>query len=184
MNFEKNEVAYRYAKAIFEQAVEAKNEEQFLKEVTGIKDLIEYDSTVLKIFSSPLINLEKKIATIREIKLDKFTEEFLLFLLFEKRLNIILPILEKIRILFIEYNNEIDVEVTIAYNINKEEMENINNIIKSSVNKKLNILYKVDEKILGGFIIKIGSKLLDVSLLRKLNNIKDFSKVIVSELDN
>ena len=70
-------------------------------------------------------------------------------------------------------NDEVDVELSSAYELQKNEIDKLKNIISKKVGgKKITLFTNIDKTLLGGMIIKIGSKMIDNSLKTKLNNLQ------------
>lgn len=183
MRYEKNEIALRYAIAIFKHAIEIKAENKLFEDILLLKEIINKDDSFIKLFSNPLITKKRLHSFIQELKLNSITENFLFFLSNERRGAILAVIVDKIRNLLLEYNNRVDVELITACNIDDKDIKHINNIIKKSINKDPNIYHRVDINILGGMVVKIQNRILDASLLKKLNMIRDFSKKVMLELE-
>ena len=63
-------------------------------------------------------------------------------------------------------------DITSAEDLNEEQRIDIKNQLKDILGNKLSLNYKVDKKIIGGLIIKVGSKMIDTSLANKINKLK------------
>ena len=60
----------------------------------------------------------------------------------------------------------------IKYLLNTNEKTNITNQLKSILGEKLSLSFDVDKNIMGGLIVKVGSKMIDTSLANKINKLK------------
>ena len=63
-------------------------------------------------------------------------------------------------------------DVTSADDLSEEQRINIKDQLKNILGDKLSLNFKVDKKIIGGLIIKVGSKMIDTSLANKINKLK------------
>ena len=63
-------------------------------------------------------------------------------------------------------------DITSAEELNDEQRKNIKEQLKSTLGKKLSLNFIVDKKIIGGLVVKIGSKMIDTSLANKINKLK------------
>ena len=90
--------------------------------------------------------------------------------------NILETYLSSIISQFININTQkrgkILADVTSADKLSDKQKNEINDQLKSTLGKKLSLNFKVDKKIIGGLIIKVGSKMIDSSLASKINKLK------------
>ena len=63
-------------------------------------------------------------------------------------------------------------DITSAEKLSNEQQESIKEQLRTILGDKLSLSYKVDEQIIGGLIIKVGSKMIDTSLSNKINKLK------------
>ena len=63
-------------------------------------------------------------------------------------------------------------DVTSADELSDKQKDDIKDQLKSILGEKLSLNFNVDNKILGGLIVKIGSKMIDSSLASKINKLK------------
>ena len=56
--------------------------------------------------------------------------------------------------------------------LNDEQKTNITNQLKNILGDKLSLNFDVDKNIIGGLIVKVGSKMIDTSLINKINKLK------------
>ena len=88
-----------------------------------------------------------------------------------KRLSSLNNIIKNFFIINSEKRGDIVAEVTSAQDLNNVQKDKVEKQLYSKVGKKVSISYKVDKTIIGGLIIKFGSKMIDSSLITKLNNL-------------
>ena len=62
--------------------------------------------------------------------------------------------------------------MTSADKLNEEQKNNIKEQIKNILGDKLSLNFNVDKKIIGGLVVKVGSKMIDTSLANKINKLK------------
>ena len=63
-------------------------------------------------------------------------------------------------------------DITSADELNDDQKNNITNQLKSILGDKLSLSFDVDKSIMGGLIVKVGSKMIDTSLANKINKLK------------
>ena len=106
------------------------------------------------------------------IKANKLTLTFLKVLEQNKRFSNLYSIISQ----FININayNRGDVlaDITSAEELNDEQRKNIKEQLKNTLGKKLSLKFIVDKKVIGGLVVKVGSKMIDTSLANKINKLK------------
>ena len=63
-------------------------------------------------------------------------------------------------------------DITSANELNDEQKNNITNQLKNILGDKLSLTFDVDNEIIGGLIVKVGSKMIDTSIANKINKLK------------
>ena len=67
---------------------------------------------------------------------------------------------------------DIIADITSADELNEQQRNNLKDQLKKILGEKLSLNFVVDKNIMGGLIVKIGSKMIDTSLLNKINKLK------------
>mgnify|MGYP005864162419 CR=1 FL=1 len=67
---------------------------------------------------------------------------------------------------------EIEADVASAFPLKNEQMQALKEALKATVGKDVQVRLKVDPSLLGGLVVKIGSRMIDSSLRTKLNSLK------------
>lgn len=169
-------VAQRYAKALFGLAVETSQLEQVKNDIDAIKAV---QSDELRIaLVSPVIRGDQKIKIFAAIfgdKVSKLTTSFF-NLLFNKGREVAMnDILDAFDMLWRQHHKIAVVEITTAIPVD----ETMNNYIKSKLkildqykDYTLEVKSKLDESIIGGFIVQVGDQFYDASIRHDLQVIK------------
>ena len=71
-----------------------------------------------------------------------------------------------------EKRGDIAANVTSANELSEDEKNNITNQLKNTLGQKLSLNFDVDKSIIGGLIVKVGSKMIDTSIANKINKLK------------
>ncbi|GLR18011.1 ATP synthase F1 subunit delta [Portibacter lacus] len=174
-------VASRYAKSLLDLAKEQNNVEQVLGDIQSFKQAME-NRELLLLTKSPIVSLSKKQAIFDQIfkgNFDKLTMSFFDIILRKGR-EAYLP---EIATAFIDQYNRLKgiskVHITTATPLTEQALEAIRTkLIASDItDESIEFSTNVDPSIIGGLVIKIGDKLYDASVQRKLNELKkDFSE--------
>ena len=166
--------AIRYAKAIYEIALE----ENCIKELYNDMDIIKsiyFDSFDFKnLLSNSLINHEEKKKAILLLtkKNSALTEKLLDLLIHNKRVSLLADVAISFVDLYNKYNNIKEATVITASPINSDLQFQILSKINVSDIKSIRITNEVDPEIIGGFIVRYDGKQYNASVKQNINNLK------------
>ena len=175
-------IAARYATAIFEIAKENNNLEK-LEENVGDLALAIGDSPDLRdLIASPVYSRQSMKAAVLAVadKMDLIPAlRNALGLMAEKRRLFVVPqLLEHLREMIADAKGEVTAEVTSATALSDEQAAKLAETLKSSVGKDVKIKTTVDEGLIGGLVVKVGSKMIDTSIRSKLNSLQNAMKEV------
>lgn len=105
---------------------------------------------------------------------DLLVKGIISYLTKSKKLNLIPQVVEKLQAFISQQKNT--AQVVTSYELDEEEKSKIESLIRSKFDNVAGIAYLVDEKILGGIIIKVKDKMMDLSLSGKLTKIEESIK--------
>ena len=89
-----------------------------------------------------------------------------------KRINILSEIIGKYNLINAKKRGNIMADITSAEELSKEQKSEVKNQLRKILGEKLSLNFEIDSKIIGGLIVKVGSKMIDSSLNSKINNLK------------
>ncbi len=171
-----NELCRRYALALFSIG---KNKREIDKYVENFKSLNSIKTTHIeleKFFENPLLTTKKKIVIVdkisKKLNFQKFFSNFLKVIAKHNRLSQLNTINKHFDEIIREENNKINVEVITSIKIDNDLNNKLVKKLENLTNKKINLENKIDQNILGGIIIKIGSIMIDSSIRTKLEKYK------------
>ena len=175
-------IAKRYATAVFELCKEQKNLDMLESNVDSIGSLI-IDSEDFRTFLvSPLLTREDQSRAILEIakklKLLKVMSNFLSLIAVKRRLFILSYFVKESRLLISDEKGEITAEVTTARGLTDEQKEEVVKMLSHSTGKKVKLFSIIDNALIGGLIVKVGSKMLDTSIKAKLISLQSTMKEV------
>ena len=87
-------------------------------------------------------------------------------------------LLEHLREMIADAKGEVTAEVTSATALSDEQAAKLAETLKSSVGKDVKIKTTVDEGLIGGLVVKVGSKMIDTSIRSKLNSLQNAMKEV------
>lgn len=165
----------RYAKAFLEFAIKNDMAEQGLADLEMLTDTLKQNRQLRNILSQPFISKDKKESIIKRIFEDKLsanTLKFIMLMLDKNRTNIIPLVVEAYRDMYYEYKNIAMVTITTAVKIDEDTQNRLLYCVKDKINGTVQIVNKVDQEIIGGFVVNYLDYQYDESIRTKLRNLQ------------
>lgn len=173
-----NSVGLQYAQAIFDLAKESKCASDYYQALNAINAVIK-EEEIAKTFSHPNINLATKkeiLANALGEIVDETLLHFVFVLLDNNRLGDLSLIVEAYKELLNEYENVIEVNVYSKYPLSEEQRVDLHNKLCSYYQKQVTIKEELDSDLIGGVKITSAGKIIDLSTLSALDNLKNSLK--------
>ena len=172
-------VALRYAKATLDFAVEKKAAEKVDADMRKVAETISDNSELQQLLSSPIVKNEVKKSALTEIF--KGSNEISLGLINtladNKRIDLLQEVAYKYIIQYEKMKGEDVATVTTAVPLTAALEKQILSKVEALTGNKVSLQNKVDESIVGGFILRVGDLQYDASVANKLNTLKrEFTK--------
>ena len=164
-----------YARSLYEVSCETKQEELFFNEMMFLKDILSESLELIDILKVPTINKSEKKKIIENIFVGKVNEcivNFMKVLIDNNKIALILKISDKYKELYYKGSGIAEVEVISAVELSEYEKKKVVEKCEILLKKKIKTLYVVDQKIVGGLIIKANNQIYDVSLKTKMDGLK------------
>ena len=171
-----NLIADRYAAALYELAAESKNIDAVLKNFEFLQKNIKENKDLKLLVKSPLIASDDKQKIMEKILskqlTNKLTTTFLKVISNNKRFVHLSSIISQFININAQKRGDVLADVTSVDELSDKQKNEINDQLKSILGKNLSLNFKIDKKIIGGLIVKVGSKMIDSSLASKINKLK------------
>jgi F-type H+-transporting ATPase subunit delta len=168
-------VANRYSKALFELALEQGRLEEVEADLLGVKELITVNKDFSDLLLNPLIPLRVRSESISKLfkgKINQLTYNFFQLICQKKRTNLLLLIIDRFMARILDYRNIVSVEVISAHSLADDQINTINTKVAEIVDKKIQLEKKIDQNLIGGFIIKIKDTVIDLSVKRQIEKLR------------
>jgi F-type H+-transporting ATPase subunit delta len=170
-------MAGRYATALFELALEANALGAIESDLGRFDRLIGESADLSRLVRSPVFTSEEQLkavsAVLAKAEIGGLAAKFIRLVAQNRRLFAIRDILRDFRKLLARHRGEVAAEVTVAEPLGDEHLAALKDALKASTGgKDVTLDLKVDPAIIGGLIVKLGSRMIDTSLRTKLNAIK------------
>nr|WP_155130736.1 F0F1 ATP synthase subunit delta [Pseudovibrio flavus] len=169
-------VALRYASALLDLAEEQGKTAEVEKGLDQFEALINESADLGRLIKSPVYSADAQTKAL-DIILEKagisgLTANFVKLVAQNRRLFAVPGMIAAFRSLLAAKRGEATAEVTSVAELSAEHTAALQEALNASTGKNVKIAVKVDPSILGGLIVKLGSKMIDTSLRTKLNSLK------------
>ena len=167
-------VARRYARAIFELALERNQAlESWLSDLQAIEAALA-DPTVHPTLISPKLSFEQKRQLIDRAlgSVDVLRRNFVYLLVERGRLDLFGQVVREFRSMMLEHQGIAEATVTTAVPIGDAEADRIAGLLGRMVNKKIVLQREVDPSIIGGVVARVGDRLINGSVAGRLASLR------------
>ena len=166
------ETSERYSRALYEVSKETGDLEKTEADVRNFINLFESSSEVKNFIQNPthVIETQNKAINILSEKLDftKNLKNFLLLLIKKKRIFFVKKITNNFLKLCSKNRGEIKASLISSKELSSNELENIGKELSVSMGSTIKFDYKVDQSLIGGLKLQLGSFMIDTSIKNKL----------------
>lgn len=166
----------RYATALFELADEAKALDAVAGDLDSIQALLEESADLTRLVLSPVFSADDQMRAIAVVLeragIGGLAANFINLVARNRRLFAVQEMISAYRQLLAAARGEIAAEVTSAHALNDKQVKALKTSLKAVVGRDVLLESSVDPALLGGLIVKVGSRMIDSSLRTKLNNLK------------
>ena len=170
-----SKVAIRYAQSFLDTSIEKNILAKVAEEFELVSDTLNKNSKLLNAIKSPIIKADTKKSILLEVfgkLISKDSISYLNFTINKGREDILPDILEKFESLKDEYTGFVKINVTTAFDFTNEQKSYLQEKFESYLKKKTRLTFKVDNKIIGGFIAKVGDTVYNASMAHQLGLLK------------
>lgn len=166
--------ASRYARAILSLAREKNLADELNKDFRLIHRTMDASGELRVLLKSPVVSSNIKKNTLDQVFKDvhELTQQVFGLLLKNNRINLLALIAIKYEELYDELNNEQVAHVTTAVPLNPAMETKIQEKVKELTGNEARIKNRIDESIIGGFILRVGDLQYDASVAAQLGNLK------------
>lgn len=166
----------RYATALFELAREDQAVDQVGADLAKFQALLDESEDLSRLVRSPVFSAEDQVSALQAIcekaGIKSLALNFIKLAAQNRRLFVLSDMIKAYRTLVAQSKGEISAEVISADTLSPKHLDDLKAAIKASVGRDVHLSTRVDSSILGGLIVKVGSRMVDNSLKTKLQNLK------------
>ncbi len=172
----------RYASALFELANEGKAVADVEKDLRAVGAMLEESANLRRLVMSPVFSADEQFraigAVLEKAGVHKLTSNFFKLLIANRRLSAAGDMIKAFCTLAARARGEIDADVTSAAALTEAQLGQLKDTLKAKLGKEIQINAKVDPSLLGGLVVKVGSRMVDSSLKTKLQSLKTRMKEV------
>jgi F-type H+-transporting ATPase subunit delta len=175
-------IASRYATAIFQLAKESKGLDALGSDIAALKEALGESADFRALISSPIYSRDAQGRAISAVAdkmgLSPMLKNTLGLMASKRRLFALPQLLKELARLIAEEKGEVTAEVTAAQALTDEQQAKLAETLKARVGSDVKINMAIDESLIGGLIVKVGSRMIDTSIRSKLAALQNTMKEV------
>jgi F-type H+-transporting ATPase subunit delta len=169
-------LAGRYATALFELATDEHAVDTVAGDLASLKALLAESPDLTRLVRAPVFSADEQrvgmAAILHRMEAAPLTTKFVLTLAKKRRLFALTDIIRAYDELLGRQKGEVDAEVSAARPLSEAETNELKAALKSKLGREARLSTKVDPSLLGGLVVKVGSRMIDSSLRTKLEGLR------------
>ncbi|MEK0082015.1 F0F1 ATP synthase subunit delta [Benzoatithermus flavus] len=169
-------VAGRYATALFELASERSALEQVERDLAALDRAIAESADLKRLISSPIVSREDQARAMEalsdQLGLGRIVKNFLGVIAERRRLAALPAMIAAFNRLLAQHRGEETAEVTSAVPLDEAQLASIKDAVAAYAGRPVQLTTSVDPGLLGGLVVRIGSRMIDASLKTKLQHLE------------
>ena len=168
----------RYATALFELALERGEDEleRISADLDRLRLLLDESTDLARLVRSPVFRSDEQAramaAVAAKADFSRLTRNFIQLVIRNRRLFAIRDMIRAFRALRARHRGELTAEVRSATRLTDEQRQALAEKLRSGLGRAVQIEESVDPSLLGGLVVRVGSRMIDSSIRTKLNNLK------------
>jgi len=166
----------RYATAIFDLAAEERAIDTIAADFAALKSMLQNSPELTRLVRSPIFSREEQgaamAAVLQKAGAGDLARKLVLLLAQKRRLFALSDIIASFEQLLARHRGEIAAEITSARPLSAPETAELRRLLKDGLGREPRLTSHVDPKLLGGLVLKVGSRMIDSSLRTKLEGLR------------
>ena len=175
-------MAGRYATALFELSLEGNAIDAVKADLERFDALVAENADLRRLVRSPVFGADEQAKALRAVLaaagISGLSAQFLEAVTANRRLFAVRDMIRDYRLLVARHKGEVTAQVTLAEKPSDAHLAAIKDALAAVTKKDVQVDVKVDPAIIGGLVVKLGSRMVDTSLRTKLNAIKHAMKEV------
>lgn len=173
-------VAGRYATALFDLAAEENALEAVEADLDKLKDALRSSEDLSRLVNSPIYTRDQQSlgldAVAERLGLGQTVRNLLKLMASKRRIFVLRDLIETYGALMAEHRGEITAQVTAARQLSDMQVEKLRETLKSSLGRDVKMDIAIDPALIGGMIVRVGSRMIDTSIRSQLSALQTAMK--------
>jgi F-type H+-transporting ATPase subunit delta len=169
-------LAGRYAVALFELAQEQHALDAVAGDLHALRDLLDDSADLERLIRSPVLSRDEQARAITAIGVragfTPLTSQFLGVLAHKRRLFALPDVIAAYDAMLSEHRGEVGAEVVSAVPLSPKQLESVERQLTAAMGQTVKLSTTVDPGLLGGLIVRVGSRMIDASIRTKLHQLE------------
>ena len=169
-------VAERYASALFDLARDDADIEAVEAQLSAVTAMIDESADLRRLVESPVFSSDEQERAIGAVAdgagLRGLVGNFLRLLARNRRLFVLPGAIRDFHDMAAHHRGEVTAEVISARALSDDQADGLKAALKDKLGRDVTLAVRVDPDILGGLVVKVGSRMIDTSLRTRLMNVK------------
>lgn len=166
----------RYATALFDLATETSAVDSVAADLSRFREMLDGSPDLKRLVRSPVFTAEVQIAALGAVleaaEIAGLARQFILLVAQNRRLFAIADMIKGYAALVAEAKGEITAEVVAPEKLTQSHLDRLASELKAVMGREVQIATSIDKSLIGGLIVKVGSRMVDASLKTKLQNLE------------
>jgi F-type H+-transporting ATPase subunit delta len=175
-------MAGRYATALFDLALSEGAIDAVKADLDGFDALVSDNPDLMRLVRSPVFSADDQVkalsAVLERAGIGGLAAKFLKVVAANRRLFAVRGMIRDFRALVADHKGEVTADVTLAERPSERQLSALRDALGTITRRDVQVEVKVDPAIIGGLIVKLGSRMVDSSLRTKLNSIRHAMKEV------
>ncbi len=175
-------IAARYAQAVFDLSRESGDLGKLESDVTALDEALKASPELRDVLTSPVISREdqgRAISAVAEkMGLSTVLANTLSLMASKRRLFVVPQMVAALKGMLSEERGEVTADVRAAKALSDAQSAALSKALKASTGKDVKLDVTVDDALIGGLVVKIGSQMIDTSIRAKLNALQNTMKEV------
>ena len=175
-------IAARYATAVYDLAKDGKKVKAIETDLDTLSEAMADSSDFNALINSPIYSRDEQgtaiVAIAKQMKLSPIMNNTLALMATKRRLFVLPQLVVALRAAIAEDKGEVTADVVSAKALTKTQSDKLAKTLKAKLGKTVTINATVDETLIGGLVVKVGSKMIDTSIRSKLNSLQNVMKEV------
>jgi F-type H+-transporting ATPase subunit delta len=175
-----SELAERYATALFDLARDRGELDRVGADLEALRAMIGESADLRRLIRSPVLTREEQGKAVEALAeragFADLTRRFVGVVAEHRRLFALPAVIDAFRAVVAEHRGEVTAEVTSAVPLTEEQLGAVREALGRYVGRAVNLVTNVDPSLLGGLVVRVGSRMVDASLRRRLQQLEHVMK--------